>query len=224
MNPIRDAPAQKNMALKTTGNLPGVLDVVVVLCPNIGFGSVFEEYDKNGVYIGGQTRMQAMADLYNTKDTTVHKIIVVGGGLEQADTTKKWLKTKHMRDFLIQHGIPKDDILCVASEPDTLGNFRAIWLTCHQLLDCKTIGILSNQYHLARAIQIATDAQFDWSARFFPLSAEEFANTQATVLPSPQSRSVLDRVIRENQGVKDWRSGTYIRQYDPVTSWRGELS
>jgi len=206
-----------------TSNLPEVFDFVIVLCPNIGFGPDLEEYDKDGIYIGGQTRMQAMADLYRARDVTVRKIIVVGGGLEQTDTTKKWSKTKHMRNFLVQQGVPKDNILCVASEPDTRGNLRAIWLTCHQLLDGKTVGILSNEYHLARAIKIATDAQFDWTVRFFPLSAEELATTQTAAPPSPQSQSILERVKRENQGVKDWHDGTYIKQHDPVASWRGEL-
>jgi len=225
MTPLKGAPIQKNITPKMSGILPKpmVFDFVIVLCPNVGLGSFFEEYDEDGIYIGGQTRMQAAVDLYNAKDVKVQKIIVVGGGLEQAGTANKWQKTKHMRDFLVQHGVPEDDILCVASEPDTRGNLRAVWLTCHHLLNGKTVGILTNQYHLARTTKIAIDAQFDWNVRFFPLPAEELINTQGTPPPSPQSRAVLERIKRENQGLKDWQNGTYIKQHDPVTSWRGEL-
>ncbi len=215
---------QKNMTRKTNDALPKsrVFDFVIVPCPNIGLGPAFEEYDKDGIYIGGQTRMQAVVDLYNATDVIVRKIIVVGGGLEQANPTNKWQKTKNMRDFLVQQGIPKADILCVVSEPDTRGNLRAVWLTCRQLLNGKTVGILSNQYHLQRALRIATDTQFDWSVHFFPLPAEELINTQV-MQPSSQDLAVLERIKRERQGLKDWRNGTYTKQHDPATSWRGEL-
>ncbi len=208
---------------QATANMPKVLDFVIVLCPNIGFGPELEEYAPDGLYIGARARMQAAADLFHRADPAVKKYIVVGGGLEQSDHRLRWKKTEHMREFLIRSGVPPKDILCVASEPDTSGNFRAIWKTCHAQLRAKTIGVLTNQYHVPRALCIATDPQFDWGgAQFIPLPAESLLAGELG-LPAPGKASLAGRLAREQHGLGDWQRGEYRNQHMPQRSWQGSL-
>lgn len=210
-------------ASQTSPSEPRIFDFVIVLCPNIGFGPELEEYAPDGLYIGARARMQAAVDLFHRADITVGKFIVVGGGLEQADHRLRWKKTENMREFLMRHGVPPEDILCVASEPDTSGNFRAIWLTCHKLLQAKTVGVLTNQYHMARALCIATDPQFDWGgARFIPLAAESLL-TDNIKLPAHDEAPMAGRLMREQHGLNDWRRGTYRNQHLPSDTWQGAL-
>lgn len=219
------ASVQQNTAVADQASLgkPKIFDFVIVLCPNIGFGPELEEYAPDGLYIGARARMQAAVDLFHRADITVGKFIVVGGGLEQADHRLRWKKTENMRKFLMQHDVPPEDILCVASQPDTSGNFRAIWLTCRKLLQTKTVGVLTNQYHIARALCIATDPQFDWGdAQFIPLVAESLLTDKAE-FPAPHEAPMADRLAREQHGLSDWQRGTYRNQRLSRSLWQGSL-
>jgi len=200
-----------------------VFDYVIILCPNAGYqqGS-FEEYGEDGLYIGGQARMQAAVDLYHNPQVTVRAFIVVGGGID-TDAATLWAKTDNMRQFLMQNGIPGDIVTCVASTPDTRGNFRAVWITCRKLLQGKTVGVLSNSYHLPRALLIATDAQFDWrGAELFPLEAEAYMTSTASI-PPDHNPAVVGRLALERQGFVDWQNGTYTKQHAPISQWQGEV-
>ena len=198
-------------------------DQVIILCPNTSYDQgAFEKYGPDGAYIGGQIRMQAAVDLYNSPEITIRAFIVVGGGVD-AEPARRWAKTNNMRQFLMQNGIPAGLITCVSSGADTLGNLRAIWVTCHELLAGKTIGLLTNDYHLPRAMLMAHDSQFDWAgARFFPLPAEAHSSS-ASGLPHPQDPGLQERLRRELQGRLDWQHGVYQRQYLPSSEWRGIL-
>jgi len=204
-------------------HIPPAFDFVIVLCPNVSYElGEFEECDTDGVYIGGPIRMQAAIDLYQNLGGTVQHYIVVGGGLD-AEPTNRWKKTDNMQRFLRQKGIPKHKLSSVASGADTLGNLRAIWVTHHHLFKNKTVGILSNSYHLPRAMRIVNDPQFEWNnTHFFALQAEELATTE-DVTRTEKDPSFAERLKREKQGMLDWYNGTYTRQFLPVHKWRGEL-
>jgi len=205
-------------------SLPSVIDFVIVLCPNIGYRlDYFEEYADDGLYIGGPTRMQAAVDLYHDPDVTIRQFIVVGGGLNEATPELRWHKTENMQRFLVQNGVPEEIITCISSDSDTRGNLRAVWVTCRERLRGKTVGVLTNQYHIDRTMLIVTDLQFDWgNTRFIALPAETWA-TSAVNLPALDSPALLGRVKRERQGVQDWQNGVYTGQHTPVEEWRGQI-
>lgn len=197
-------------------------DYVVVLCPSpLNQEQEFDQVSPNGLYLGGQTRMQAVVNVYANAAMNVRKLIVVGGGVHEADETMKWRKVKDMRRFLEDNGVPASDIICIASEADTLGNFRALWREYGAMMQHKTIGILTNFYHLPRAMRIAQDAQFDWAAKLVPVCAESvIASVTSFPLSSP---GVLARIALESKGLIDWEKGRYRNQSVPMSDWAGEV-
>lgn len=198
-------------------------DYVVVLCPSaLNEKEEFDDLAADGLYLGGQMRMQAAAKIYNDCRLKDCKLIVIGGGVKEFDEATKWRKVKDMRRFLEKNGVPRQSIVCIASEPDTSGNFRALWKEYGVELQGKTIGILTNFYHLPRAMRIAQDTQFNWNAVFVPICAEAIIiPTQSPLLNyGPQ---ITARITAEAKGLADWERGEYIGQQKPQSDWKGEL-
>ncbi len=149
---------------------------VIVLCASpLNKNDEFEELSPDGSYLGGKVRMQAAVDLWTRKK--VEKIIVVGGGIKEKNEDKKFRKVNDMKKYLEDGGIPQESIIRVISEADTHGNMRAIYKTIKEKLDGKLIGILTNFYHLSRAMRVAHDPQFEWGLlTLFPFAQNLLSN------------------------------------------------
>ncbi len=179
----------------------------------------FLEYDSGGLYIGGQTRMDAAARLAPHISC---KILLVGGGIGAADAQQKWQKVHDMRQFLIRHGVDRQQLVCIASQPNTLGNLRAVYATYRAELEGRRVGVLTNFYHMPRVLRMAADAQFDWRVTFVPLIAEVQLKPQNHILDSGTA-AILRQVISNIRGVKDWEDGAYEEQFTPKSLWQGEI-
>ncbi len=167
--------------------------------------------------------MQAAVDLYFKPNANVGAYILVGGGLN-GPASIRWHKTDNMRSFLVKNDVPEDIITCIASEPDTLGNLRAVWKIYHNLVEHQTVGILTNAYHIERTMTMITDMQFDWhGAQFVALPAEDHILAGTVPSHSVRSSALIERVNVEQQGLRDWHAGTYVHQHTPRSQWRGEL-
>lgn len=191
-------------------------DFVIILCPSFLKGNKFDEFSPDGSYLGGQVRMQAAVDLYQRG--VVKKLIVVGG----MDNKKgKWAKVDGMRRYLIKNDIPKDRIIRICSQADTHGNLRAIYKTVKDKLKGE-IGILTNFYHLPRAMRFAHDPQFKWDIKFIPICAEavieSFPPTYLQQVPS-----FLVRIFSDIKGLNEWEWEKYRGQTDKENTWEGEV-
>lgn len=193
-------------------------DFVILLCPSLmNKAGKFEEFSLDGSYLGGQVRMQAAVDLY--KKGGVKKFIVVGGGIN--NEKMKWDKVNDMRKYLIDNGVPKTEIVRISSKADTHGNLRAVYKILHNRLK-GNVGILTNYYHLPRAMRFANDPQIKWNIKFIPICAE------AVIKSSPPTYlqnipSFLVRIFNDIKGLNDWEKGEYREQKVKEKGWRGEL-
>ncbi|HSW99674.1 MAG TPA: YdcF family protein [Patescibacteria group bacterium] len=196
-------------------------DYLIVLCPGIvNDKGQFDEIDSNGLYLGGQVRMQAAAALHTDPTVEIGKYIIVGGGMEKTNITKRQEKVDCMCSFLKNKGVPKETIVRVVSGADTSGNFRALWKVFRSELQQKRIGILTNFYHMPRVMRIAQDAQFDWQVSFVPICAEAIRPAEP---PLDHIPGLSARIATEIKGLGDWERGEYRDQHKPVIEWEGEL-
>jgi uncharacterized SAM-binding protein YcdF (DUF218 family) len=192
-------------------------DFVIVLCPSaLNKNNSFEEISASGLYLGGAVRMQSVVDF--EKSDTTPKLIVVGGWTKEDE----WKKINDMRNFLVENGISSKKIIRVISDPDTLGNMRAIYKTLKDDLQGKRVGVLTNFYHLPRAMYFANDQKFNWSVNFVPICAESvIALDKSSYLKN--KTSFIKRITMEIKGLRDWVSNNYSDQNDEEKNWKGEI-
>lgn len=196
-------------------------DYVIILCASpLNDEGKFDELSSDGSYLGGPIRMKAAVDFYKSK--RVNKFIVVGGGMEEKKEEKKWRKVNDMRKYLIKNKVPKKNIIRICSKSDTHGNMRAIYKTFKEKLKGKTVGVLTNFYHLPRAMRFAHDPQVKWNVKFIPICAESVIES----VPTTYLRFVpefLCRIFSDIQGLKNWEKGNYRNQNEPQKAWKGEI-
>ena len=187
-------------------------DLVIVLC-----ASAFNEYkafdelskDKQTgepIYVGGQIRMQAAADIQEK----VEKFIVVGGGAEEKYECSDFRKVNDMKQFLCcENGIESERVIRIVSGADTTGNLHAIKkLNILQNFKGKDVTILTNFYHLPRAILMASRIFKGMSINFIPISAEAVIE-KCHPSYSFYSKEFLLRIYREINGLHDWENEIY---------------
>ena len=124
-------------------------DIIIVLCPWTKINGQFPEF-LNGKYLGGQTRMDAAFQIY--KKNKQAEFIIVGGYNENSEESDK---IRDMRSFL-KEKCPAMMIRERPSLPCTRHNLVAIfntWKKTPQDLQNKKIGLLTNFYHLPRALR-----------------------------------------------------------------------
>lgn len=199
------------------------MNVLIVLCggkphmsaaglPDLGKET---EIDKQGnlLYVGGRLRLDA-AVLLSEKDMFDH-IVVVGGSVT---------KVQAMRRYMLASGCKKK-VAMLVSDADTTGNLWAIRIAIEKRIGifhngtCPTLHILTSAFHQHRALRFAADILPTY--RIVPLVAEAFigsASEQQEIMTDPQY-GYTARMLSEVQGLRDWESGTYRKQYGHST-WR----
>ena len=196
-----------------------IYDYVIILCPSaLNSEGKFDELSSDGSYLGGQTRMQAAVDLY--KSDKVKNLIVVGGGIDEQNQRKKWRKVNDMRKFLMNNNIPPENIIRISSKADTHGNLRAVYKTFRDKLKNKSVGILTNFYHLPRTMRFTYDSQFKWENVFIPICAESVIKSMPLTYLQ-RIPELLLRIANDIKGIKDWEEGKYTGQDDEP--WKGEI-
>ena len=191
-------------------------DFIIVLCASrINNGKFDDLEEKNGMYLGGDDRMKAALDL---NDQT-NKFIVVGGGMEK-EINERWLKTDDMYEYLLNNSVDSSKIIRVASEPDTTGNMSAIYKCLREVVNNKRVGILTNYYHIPRALRFAEDIFVEENVRFIPIIAESSVNT----FPFKYWPQLIVRTQNEVKGLTDWNKGIYNHQDKPKQEWLGEIN
>ena len=153
-------------------------DYVIILCPSElrisvnGKTEYFDELseDKKRIiplYLGGQVRMEAAVDIARF----VQNFIVVGGSETKVTGMKDYLSRGLQKEIKKNRITPK--IIRIESEADTTGNLWAIrkWIETYNIkFSGKRIGILTNFYHLLRAMRLSKDILPEYC--FIPLVAE----------------------------------------------------
>ena len=207
-------------------NKSGKYDIVILLCPGtpniINENEIqFDTLEKNietsykEIYLGGSIRMQAAVDI---RKKTI-KYIVVGGSKHKVDV---------MKQYLVKENINNNDIIRIESNPDTNGNLFAVKKILKQYgklkyIEGKKIGIMTNAYHIPRAMRMVTDIFADVeNLHFVPLVAEAIITKHhPDYLLYPQE--FLARMHKEINGLRDWENGFYKNQYKSESEWKSIL-
>lgn len=191
--------------------------LVIVLCPseaniNNGKYSYFDlENDKREdkkIYLGGNIRMQAAIDIAEK----VQYFVVVGGSKSKVDSMKSFFVQEFEKKKITNY----PEIIRVESEADTLGNMRAIKKAITNFEG--NIGLLTNFYHLPRAMRIAS--MVNPQLTLIPLSAEAVKSSYDSSYPFFVNE-ILFRVYREISGLNDLEMGIYNNQdNNKEISWK----
>lgn len=131
-------------------------DTVIVFCPDKkGIDGKFPDF-QDGKYLGGQVRMDAAVRVY--EDNKNAEFVLVGGynednGDEGSNYYQKSDKTSDMKDHMIDKGVAEDHLVVVNSLPCTRHNLIAIFNKYGENLKAQRIAILTNFYHIPRALR-----------------------------------------------------------------------
>jgi hypothetical protein len=186
---------------------------VVVLAPGaIETNGLFADV-QDDTYLGGQVRLEAAAELARS-DLSV-ELTLVGGynkiGEGDPNTSRK---VTDMARFILGHA-PEAQVDSVFSLPCTRHNFIAILNKWAQSdMKVEEIGILTNDYHLPRALELAERAAFDTedygSVRFTPVSAEDLLGLTGEQHYGQSQGAYLARLASEARGLAELHSGQYV--------------
>ncbi len=187
-------------------------DIIIVLCASArSDDGKFVEFEK-GQYLGGQTRMDAAVKLY--KDNHKAQFILVGGYNKNEEKSDK---VNGMQQFLEEKcGQDVDTLLC-PSLPCTRHNLIAIFNTWKKnkvffdKLKNKKIGVLTNFYHLPRALrfwsELVSQEEFAGIPTPFPISAESIIGDSGEA--HIRFIEYLLRINGEVKGLKDIEEAHY---------------
>ena len=150
--------------------------------------------------------MQAAVDIQGK----VEKFIVVGGGAEEKYECSDFKKVNDMKQFLCcENGIELERVIRIVSEADTTGNLYAIKkLNILQSFEGKDVVILTNFYHLPRAMLMASRIFEGMDINFIPISAEAVVG-KCHPSYSFYPKEFLFRIYKEINGLRDWENETY---------------
>lgn len=191
---------------------PTLPDKVIVLAPGIvQADGRFADY-QGGMYVGGHLRMEAAVKLAQTHPSA--EFILVGGynktGEGDPHTSDK---VNDMARYMKEH-VPTVKLTPIYSLPCTRHNFVAVlnYWRAHGTKN-KTVGVLTNSYHMERALEFAQQAMILSSpknpASFVPVGAEE-------ILGLSRDKSLLadkkyaQRLESEKRGLEALKNGSYI--------------
>lgn len=187
-------------------------DMVIVLCPaeRNKLDRKFPEYDENGKYLGGQTRMDAVVGIY--KRNPYSKFIVVGGLDKMTQRLEESLKTKDMKEYL-EEKCDTVDVERINSLPCTKHNFIAIfirWAEQNINLENKRIGVLTNYFHLPRSLKFLSDALMEYKIGgnpiFIPIAAESIVCQPEIYIKRQEYFLTLKSEVG---GMEDMENGIY---------------
>ena len=188
-------------------------DFIIILCA--AAANVEGKFPNflNGMYLGGEVRIKAAAKLLDIYPET--NFIVAGGFNEKnigiAGTSKK---VDDIVDFLKDEN-RKASVQEIYSLPCTHHNFVAVfnyWKS--NKIYPHNIGILTNEYHLPRALKFADlNAQSilpDRNLSFTPIAAESFYTAMVHELSLADERAAyLKRQEHEKAGLEKINAGDY---------------
>lgn len=197
-------------------------DVVILFCPGIpvltSSGKIhFQVIEENKsspgttLYLGGPTRMKAAVELCRQK--RVKTFFVVGGSFEKVDL---------MKTYLEHNNILSDDIIRIESNSDTNGNLHAIKKALknykkYAKFKEKSIGALSNAYHMKRIMRFAKDILK--GIKLHSISAEDIYLKES----NPKrlyEQEFIRREFSEDNGIKEWGQEKYRDQFRPEEEWK----
>jgi hypothetical protein len=197
-------------------------DIVIVLCPEERDKTTdrFPEYNKkDGSYLGGQTRMDAAVALYKRNKST--KFFVVGGLDKRCKTLCDSVKTKGMKDYLVEE-CGKDIVVTrINSLPCTRHNFIATfvdWKSQSLTLENKIVGILTNFYHLPRSFkflgQVLQNYKIDGNPLFIPIAAESIVCQPEIYINNQEYLLTLKNEVQGMQVIEDYayKDGCLLRK------------
>lgn len=210
---MSEVTSEESHVLSSPEALQPKYDVVIVLCPSEPVVSVDGKYSytdvdkdkQNGdtIYLGGDVRMKAAVKLSQSAGV----IILVGGSKAKVDGMMLYLKQELGEE-------PMPAMIRLESDPDTLGNFRAIK---GQGIDFegKSVAVLTNDYHLPRAMAVA---QYVYpGSKFTPVAAESLLSSEEASATRP---GYTLRKDREEAGLKMWVEKRYRDQQRPQEEWK----
>lgn len=225
--------------MKDTDNQKTEYDIVIVLCPaeRNKLDRKFPEYDENGKYLGGQTRMDAAVEIY--KRSPHAKFIVVGGLDKMPKDLEESVKTQDMKEYL-EEKCGAVDVERINSLPCTKHNFIAIfirWAERNVNLNNKKVGVLTNYFHLPRSFKFLSHAlveyKIDGNPIFIPIAAESIVCQPEIYIKSQEYLLTLKSEVEgmqaiENDKYKDgclWRKTQYERgkfeDYESIVKQEG---
>lgn len=185
-------------------------DLVIVLCPSKR-DKTFSEFKEN-MYLGGQTRMDAAVKLYENNHKA--QFILVGGYKKREEESDK---VDGMQQFLKEKCGQSINTLLRPSLPCTRHNLIAIFNVWkkHKVffdkLKSKKIGVLTNFYHLPRALrfwsELVNQGDFIGIPNPFPISAESITGDSGEAYI--RYIEYLLRINGEVKGLKDIEEAQY---------------
>lgn len=169
-----------------------------------------------GKVVGGHSRAIAVQQLFNER--LAPKFIVTGGvqddgadGVSRAETLKQLMTQKYK--------VPEENVVAVTTVGNTLGNLddTVKYLKAHpELLKLKKIAILSNEWHLERAMMMFSDNHYfdENNIELTAISSEEILLRRSkhykkwveALYASPQMQT---RKKMERSGIDAYKKGTY---------------
>ena len=167
---------------------------------------------KNGMYSGGQVRMDAAALI--AKSNPSSEIIVVGGynelGTGDLDSSEK---VDEISEFL-RARVPNIRLQLIYSLPCTHHNFVAVFNRWKkENLFPNNVAVLTNSYHLPRAMEFAKrcndELLKDNMINFHPLSAEDTIGESMEQIIGKRTSEYRSRIDKERDGLKKIISGQY---------------
>lgn len=192
-------------------------DIVILLCASeLNQDDYFDEThikNKNTLYLGGQIRMDAAVDFA----THVRKYFVVGGSEKKVSDMKNYMENK-LDKYKIE---PRPNIIRIKSDPDTTGNLWAVKMVLQKAQKLNVlkgrVGIMTNFYHLPRAMRFAIDIFDGVDVHFIPIAAEAIiVRHQPTY--SLHKDAFLVSVSGDINGLRDWENNEYRKQ-DKKEGW-----
>lgn len=185
--------------------LPMQFDTIIVPAPGpLGPDGRFPD-TLNGLYLGGQLRMDAAVALCRQNPRTA---FVLTGGFNRPDQGY-WNSSEqvHAMAWHIEKTVSKPKLELVYSLPCTHHNFVAVFQSWQGRTTPKHIGILTNAYHMPRAMELAERSAkkiLPGSVKFEPLIAETILGTEHDV-----TAAYCARALSEQEGLDDLRHGRY---------------
>ena len=186
-------------------------DIVIVLCASAKTNDgKFVEFEK-GQYLGGQTRMDAAVKLYESNRKA--QFILVGGYNKNEEKSNK---VDGMQEFLRVRCGENINTLLSPSLPCTRHNLITIFNTWKKKgeikeLKNKKIGLLTNFYHLPRAMrfwsELVNQKEFTGIPTPFLISAESVNDDSGEV--HIRFIEYLLRINGEVKGLKDIEEAQY---------------
>lgn len=201
-------------------------DVIVVLGADIQknpvtgkfiFNNLIEEIDPSKKLLGARSRAIAVAQAFNER--LAPRFLITGGRQRDLDG-KETTKAKVLSEYIEQKlQIPSEFLTPIGKIGNTLGNIKdtVSYLSEHpELLSRKRIAILTNEFHIPRAIEMfGSDQFFEMrDIEITPLSVEELLSRRsihhARWITSLNNNPIMQEVKRrEEKGLKDFKKGEY---------------